>query len=64
MYDAQYGKMYKCSCCGYKFWVTHREDWVYKREKKMFCTYTCFRKDQKEYEKNHRPKRQYSKRLK
>lgn len=61
MYDSQCGKMYKCRCCGKEFWCSYRDNWTYKTESKMFCSYTCFRKDQRAREAKHKPLHKYAK---
>lgn len=63
MYDIKCGKMYKCKCCGKSFWCTYSDDWVYKIGNKMFCSYTCFRKKQKELDLLNKPRRKYAKRV-
>lgn len=63
MYDTKCGKMHKCKCCGKSFWCTYSDDWVYKIGNKMFCSYTCFRKKQKELDLLNKPRRKYAKRV-
>lgn len=45
-----FGTTYKCSTCGKEFWVADSSQWIYKNTTpfKMFCSYTCYRKHQKD----------------
>lgn len=62
MKDVQFvGTEYVCHCCGKHFWFTYTGYWVYKINHKFYCSYTCFRKAQKEIEKNTKTRRKYAK---
>lgn len=47
-----FGREYICPICGKKVWISDAEQWTYKAEhpKRYMCSYTCFRKWQRENE--------------
>lgn len=37
----------ECQCCGKVFYVYEMDMWAYKRNGRMYCSWTCFRKVEK-----------------
>jgi hypothetical protein len=63
--DEEMGGMITCSCCGKKKYIPDRSIWVYKRihthkgnayTVDYYCTYTCWRKEEREREARRRKK--------
>jgi hypothetical protein len=43
-------KNFKCPICGKeKIFLTSPSDWVYKKDGKFFCSWTCYRKYMHKY---------------